>query len=135
MGKSSVISLLLGVAASFTQASELIYTPVNPSFGGNPANGAYLLGGAQAQNDTKAKSSSNSFNQTSELDRFNSSLQSRLLSQMLADLGQGKNNNGRLETDDFLVVITQGGSGDLVVQTTDKNTGESTEIVVNGLIN
>jgi curli production assembly/transport component CsgF len=30
-------------------ASELIYHPVNPTFGGNPANGSNLLAEAQAQ--------------------------------------------------------------------------------------
>jgi curli production assembly/transport component CsgF len=31
-------------------ASELVYTPINPSFGGNPLNGSWLLNQAQAQN-------------------------------------------------------------------------------------
>jgi curli production assembly/transport component CsgF len=31
-------------------AGTLVYTPTNPSFGGNPLNGATLLGTAQAQN-------------------------------------------------------------------------------------
>jgi len=30
-------------------AGQLIYTPVNPSFGGNPLNGSYMLQSAQAQ--------------------------------------------------------------------------------------
>jgi hypothetical protein len=33
------------------QATELVYTPVNPAFGGNPLNGTWLLNNAQAQND------------------------------------------------------------------------------------
>lgn len=36
--------------ANTTGASELIYTPINPSFGGNPANGQWLLAQAEAQN-------------------------------------------------------------------------------------
>ena len=114
-------------------ASELIYTPVNPSFGGNPANGSYLLSSAQAQNKKKASSSS-SYDETSELERFNDSLQSRLLSQLLADIGQEGTNSGLMETEDFLVEITQDNDGNLLVRTTDKNTGESTVITVNGLI-
>jgi len=31
-------------------ASELVYTPINPSFGGNPFHGPWLLSQAQAQN-------------------------------------------------------------------------------------
>ncbi|CAM5782623.1 curli assembly protein CsgF [Castellaniella caeni] len=37
--------LMLGSAS----AGQLTYTPVNPSFGGNPLNGSYMLQSAQAQ--------------------------------------------------------------------------------------
>ncbi|WIM09343.1 curli assembly protein CsgF [Enhydrobacter sp.] len=42
-------AMLLGLAAS-AQAGELHYTPVNPTFGGSPFNGAFLLGTANANN-------------------------------------------------------------------------------------
>jgi curli production assembly/transport component CsgF len=42
--------IALGVAASAPAfASELVYHPVNPTFGGNPLNGSFLLSTAQAQ--------------------------------------------------------------------------------------
>lgn len=37
-------------AAGSAPASELVYTPRNPSFGGNPFNSDHLIGTAQAQN-------------------------------------------------------------------------------------
>lgn len=37
------------LAANPATAGQLIYTPVNPSFGGNPLNGSYLLSKAQAE--------------------------------------------------------------------------------------
>lgn len=40
---------LLGVIGS-AQAGTLVYTPTNPTFGGNPLNGSYLFNSAQAQN-------------------------------------------------------------------------------------
>ena len=47
-----ISGLLIGLAsAAAVQATELVYTPVNPSFGGNPLNGTWLLNNAQAQND------------------------------------------------------------------------------------
>ena len=53
--------LTLCMAALFSMAavqpamsSELVYTPINPSFGGNPLNGSFLLGKAQSQNTHKA---------------------------------------------------------------------------------
>ena len=43
-----ISGLLIGLAsAAAVQATELVYTPVNPSFGGNPLNGTWLLNNAQ----------------------------------------------------------------------------------------
>ncbi len=112
--------------------SDLVYRPVNPSFGGNPINGSYLLSNAQAQNKKKSGSSGSS-SQRSSLDRFNDSLQYRLLNQLLADIGEGGKNAGLLSTDDFIVQIDQGGDG-LNITTTDKNNGDITTITVDGLI-
>ncbi len=36
--------------ANMAAASELVYTPINPSFGGNPFNAQWLLDSAQVQN-------------------------------------------------------------------------------------
>jgi curli production assembly/transport component CsgF len=44
-----IIAVGLACVASYASASSLVYTPVNPTFGGNPANGANLLAQAQAQ--------------------------------------------------------------------------------------
>lgn len=41
-------AVVLPLFAGPVIASQLIYTPVNPSFGGNPLNGPYLLQKAQA---------------------------------------------------------------------------------------
>jgi curli production assembly/transport component CsgF len=45
----AVFALLLA-NANMAGGSELVYTPINPSFGGNPFNGPWLLDSAQAQN-------------------------------------------------------------------------------------
>ncbi len=42
------------------RAGTLVYTPTNPSFGGNPLNGSTLLGLAQAENQHLPSSSSGS---------------------------------------------------------------------------
>jgi curli production assembly/transport component CsgF len=42
----------IGVNASASAfASEMVYHPVNPTFGGNPLNGTFLLSTAQAQGE------------------------------------------------------------------------------------
>lgn len=124
--------LLAGLLLSSTvTATELVYTPVNPSFGGSPLNGAWLLGNAQAQNDTKDPDAidRSSLTGTSALDRFTSQLESRLLSKIMNTLDDP--NGGSLMTDDFIVNVVNL-DGTLTVEITDRLTGEISEIVVNG---
>ena len=45
------ITALVVSASAPTVASELVYHPVNPTFGGNPLNGTPLLSQAQAQGE------------------------------------------------------------------------------------
>jgi curli production assembly/transport component CsgF len=124
---------LLGAAllASGAGASELVYTPVNPSFGGSPLNGGWLLGNAQAQDDHKDPDAINrsSLPGGSTLSRFTSQLEATLLSQMLGKVRDG--NTGSLTTDDFIVNLIND-SGILTVQITDRLTGEMSEVIVNG---
>ncbi|KTT26991.1 curli assembly protein CsgF [Pseudomonas oryzihabitans] len=110
-------------------ATELVYTPVNPSFGGNPLNGTYLLNNATAQDRHKDPDLRSSSSSQSALERFTSQLESRLLSQVLTDIKDG--NSGSLSTDQFIVNIIDD-SGNLTVQITDRGTGEISEISVNG---
>ena len=52
--------LLVGISLllfSLSEASEMVFTFINPAFGGNPLNGQWLLNSAQAQNTFKEKSS------------------------------------------------------------------------------
>jgi curli production assembly/transport component CsgF len=50
------------VLVSAASASQLTYAPINPTFGGNPLNGTYILSTAQAQGFGKAASASSSPN-------------------------------------------------------------------------
>ncbi len=52
------IGLALLCASPLASAGELIYQPINPSFGGDPFAGSYLLGKAQAQDTHKDPSAS-----------------------------------------------------------------------------
>jgi len=77
------VTFLVG-AGSLATAQELVYTPVNPSFGGNPFNSAHLLGIANAQNDFEAPRDEEVA--TTQADLFLRQLQSRLLSGLAADV-------------------------------------------------
>ncbi len=69
--------------ASTASAQDITYTPINPTFGGNPFNSSHLLGIANAQNDYKdPKATSGS----SQGDIFARQLQSRLLSAVSSQL-------------------------------------------------
>ena len=121
-------SLLLSAGAS---ATELVYTPINPSFGGSPLNGAWLLGNAQAQNSKKdpdALDRSSLLGNQSSLDRLTSQLESRLLGELLAGVGRGE--TGTLTTEDFVVRVYNGDAGVLIVEITDRLTGEMSEIII-----
>lgn len=122
----------LGLLGS-AQATELVYTPVNPSFGGNPLNGTWLLNNAQAQNDhdDPDASSGTASSRLSALQRFTSTLESRLLSQLLTNIEEG--NTGSLTTDSFIINMIDDG-GQLSIVITDRATGEVSEIVVDGLL-
>ena len=123
--------LCLG-SGGLVQATELVYTPINPSFGGNPLNGTWLLNNAQAQNDYDDPDLKDrtAIAGTSALERFSSQLQSRLLGQLLDNISTG--NTGSLSTDAFIVNVVDD-SGALTIEVTDRATGEISEIQVNGL--
>src|SRR5215470_18609548 len=47
----SAIAALAILASAPAIASEMVYHPVSPTFGGNPLNGSFLLSQAQAQGE------------------------------------------------------------------------------------
>lgn len=128
-------ALLLSTAAG---ASELVYAPVNPSFGGSPFNGGPLLSSAQATNkheDPRAINSRFSQNQT-PLQQFNDNLERSILSQLAAAstsgiIAAGKIVPGSVQTGNFNITISDLGAGLLQITTTDKVTGASTSFQVN----
>jgi curli production assembly/transport component CsgF len=53
--RSLIIGVGIACVATTALAGSLVYTPTNPTFGGNPLNGTFLLSTAQAQGEgTKA---------------------------------------------------------------------------------
>jgi curli production assembly/transport component CsgF len=63
------------------EAQQLVYTPVNPSFGGSPLNSSHLLGTAAAQNHF-ARSGDQSTAQLSGAEQFVQMLESQLYSSL-----------------------------------------------------
>jgi curli production assembly/transport component CsgF len=128
-------SLVVGNA----MATEMVYTPINPSFGGNPANGSVLLGSSQATSkhkDTSGLGGSSSLMNQSPLQQFNDTLERSILSQLASSatskvIGKdGKLIPGNVETGNFRISIIDLGNGSLRITTTDKTTGGSTSFEV-----
>ncbi|WP_163932844.1 curli assembly protein CsgF [Paraferrimonas sp. SM1919] len=119
------ITILVLLFCNFSSvATQLIYTPVNPAFGGNYLNGSYLLSNASAQNN---HNSGSSYEPPSALERMSTSLESRLMSQLFNDAINGQ--EGYLKTQDFEINVVNH-DGMLVVHITDLTTGETTVLEV-----
>ena len=131
MKKLLLLTAGLGGLLTFSvNATQLIYTPVNPNFGGSYLNGSYLLANASAQNDHTGSSGS-SYVAPTALERMASSLESRLISQLFNDATNGQ--EGYLKTTDFEINVVNE-DGTLLVHITDIATGETTVIEVGGVI-
>lgn len=122
---------LLGLwLAGPASGGELTYQPVNPSFGGDPFVGSFLLGKAQSQ-DTHEDPDRPTFEQDSPTERLIQSLESRLISRLISDVSSGDISEGAFDSEDFGVVVRDEG-GQLVINVTDKLTGDVTAVSIGG---
>jgi curli production assembly/transport component CsgF len=119
MAIAFVAAMLLMGNVTASMATELVWTPVNPSFaGGNPLNGAFLLGKAQSQDNNKDPEADDNL---SRLDDFQENLNRSILSILSARIvekafGDEDLPNGTFRVGDFEVTITeQVGQLDVVV--------------------
>jgi curli production assembly/transport component CsgF len=135
LSPSVACSLALWGAAAC--ASELVYVPVNPNFGGAPSNGPGLLASASSTNKhgQSGLGGSSPLDQT-PLQQFNQTLERMMLSQLASAatsklLGpDGKLVPGTFSTENFIITVTDLGGGLLRVTTTDKATGAVTSFEV-----
>lgn len=81
MKKTAIFTLLAALSMSTVSASELVYTPINPSFGGNPINGSLLLSKAQSQNKHKAP-----LNRKTYAEKFQESLERAYINRMVREI-------------------------------------------------
>ena len=126
----SVASLMAAaVVAGTAQAGELVYTPVNPSFGGSPLNGSQLLNNATAQNDFEKPQT-----QQSQAEAFAKQLQSRLYSALAGQItdaifGEDAAESGQVQFDNQ-IIAWQHGLESVTVTITNHSTGGVTVIEV-----
>ena len=122
--------------AGKSYAQDLVYTPKNPAFGGNPYNYSWLLSSAQAQNDIKDPSaaSSNNSNSSNPLSNFAESLNQQILSQLsrqivLKQFGEDALTSGTYVLGDYQIVIGDQTDG-MNITITDNKSGTQTTVTV-----
>ncbi len=131
-GLKAALVVASGALALPAAAQDITYTPINPSFGGNPFNSSHLLGIANAQNDYRDPASTTSSN--SQADIFARQLQSRLLSSLSSQIvdaifGENPQESGTIsfggQTIEFVRSLES-----VTLTITDDATGEVTNIVI-----
>jgi curli production assembly/transport component CsgF len=120
----------LSVLAYPAGATSMQYRFINPSFGGDPGNGPFLLNEASAQNNkhpdpTPAKSALDQFNQT-----LNNQILYRLSAKLVdAAFGESGLQPGRYQMGSFVVDVATGADG-LTINILDTSSGAATTVQV-----
>ena len=135
--KKLTFMLSVCIFSTTTIASELVYRPINPTFGGNPMNGSILMSKAQAQNKHKEKRAVKSY-----ADKFRESLERSVMNKLIRQITDYA--NGELDEDgnpifledqlfssgDYLIEVLISNPDVLTVQLTNSETGEVTIIEI-----
>lgn len=118
-------------------AQELVYTPLNPSFGGNSFNSSHLLSIAEIDRpDPPQEAGADPFDQgLSQADLFVRQLESRILSRLSADItdaifGPEAEPSGEFSFDDTTIGFNTLLDGTVVIAIEDTTTGGLTTIEV-----
>ena len=119
------------VFAETASAQQLTYTPVNPTFGGNPFNSSHLLALANGQNQFLPKAST--FAAPTQAEQFASQLQSTILSGVSQQIsnaifGNNPQQSGTISFGGTTVNFTRG-LDNVTINIVDTK-GVSTQIVV-----
>jgi curli production assembly/transport component CsgF len=132
----------LALHASTAGATEIVYTPVNPSFGGNPQNGPILLNQANAINkyqDPAVTDALNRLNNQTPLEQINQQMESlvaqSLANQALTGLIDTSVPNkptfkpGTLDTANFIFTVATNPNG-FTITTFDKLKGTTSNFII-----
>lgn len=129
-----IIAGMFLLFSGLTFSQQLIYTPVNPSFGGSPLNGNWMLANAQAQDKTSDGSNAQVNDPFAD---FQKSLNRQILSQLSRKIvdklfGESNLTEGNFEIGNFIIDINQGVDG-LSLRIFDTVNGNETTIQIPNL--
>ncbi|WP_417423697.1 curli assembly protein CsgF [Hoeflea sp.] len=147
IGLSVLAVAMMAAASANALAQDLVYTPINPSFGGNALNSSHLLGLANAQRDATASDADDELlgsagsiadTQSSDADLFVRQLQGRLLSALAAQVtesifGDNPQDNGLITFGDTTVSFERT-LDSIALTITNTVDGTVTQIVVPQLV-
>lgn len=122
---------LAALGFSTPAVADIVYQPVNPSFGGNPFNSSHLLGVANAINNFKDPTAISS---SDPAQQFLRTLQSRLLSTLASQItdiifGENAQQSGRVKFGDQEITFIRGIES-ITLTIFNAADGTTTEIIV-----
>jgi curli production assembly/transport component CsgF len=125
MTKFSFILLL--IFSNNLYSSELIYTPINPSFGGFSGNGTVLLNLANAENKYKDPDAVDPFSRGAGINNFKETLNRLILSQLASKIvtdtfGDGAA-SGTYTTSDYQIDVDPTDGTLTIITITELSTG------------
>ncbi len=133
---STMTVFMLGAAVP-AGARDLVYTPVNPAFGGSPLNGTYVLGLATANNRFRTSPEQRQQERQTSLSngqQFERQITSALLSQIASNIGQQILGENARDSGTFSIggtsVQFQRIGGQISVDITEGSTGGRTNILI-----
>ncbi|WP_025866207.1 curli production assembly/transport component CsgF [Prolixibacter bellariivorans] len=131
-----ILIIWLCLLPFMANAQDFVYTPVNPSFGGNTYNYSWLLSSADAQKkQTSTSTSTDPFAQSqTNLSDFASNLNNQILNQLASQIlqnqfGNFSLQNGQYTIGNYQIDIKQGTQG-LDVNILDTQTGGQSSITI-----
>ena len=135
-GRSTLVLTCLIGSIPAARAGQLVYTPMNPSFGGSPLNGSYVLGLATGNNykflqnpATKQQLTGQSAQQ-----QFTQQITSALLSQIASNvsqqiLGSNAKDSGTFNINGEIINFNRV-NGQINISITDATSGANTQIQI-----
>jgi|SRR6056297_637451 len=131
---SFAVTFMLLAFSTSASAQELVYTPKNPAFGGNPGNYSWLKNSADTQNLFEEDFGSDRFSRD-PLEDFQNSLQRQILSQLTRDIvlqqfgEEGAVQQSRFEFGEFTIEVIPGTNG-VEIRIFNILTGDETSITI-----
>jgi curli production assembly/transport component CsgF len=135
-----VLGLLGALLSPCAWADQLVYIPVNPTFGGNPLNAAGLQANAAAQNQNKAPATQ----PLTPLEQFQNQLQNAILSRISSNVVADMFDNKQVDltkpktyiAGDYVITISLNDDKTVTMTTSDKTVpGSTTTINLGNLAN